>query len=122
MKVPLWTPSDERIKKIAAKARGYLYLVSVLGVTGIRDQVSEGAIDLLKRVGKHTDIPLALGFGISAPDHAKTCAAAGADGVIVGSAIVEIVERNLGNPDAMARELKAYVSRMKEATLKKRLR
>lgn len=110
------TTSEERIKKITAKARGYLYLVAVLGVTGVRNQVSEGAIDLLHRVRKHTGLPLALGFGISTPAHARTCARAGADGVIVGSAIVEIVERNLKNPDAMERELRDYVIEMKQET------
>jgi len=109
------TTTDERIKKIAARAHGYLYLVAVLGVTGIRDTVSSGAIDLLQRVRKHTAIPLALGFGISTPDHAKVCAGAGADGVIVGSAIVNIVEKNLGTPDNMRQDLKAYVELMKKA-------
>jgi tryptophan synthase alpha chain len=109
------TTTDERIKKIAAKARGYLYLVTVLGVTGVRDQVSYGAINLLHRVRKHTDLPLALGFGISTPAHAHTCARAGADGVIVGSAIVEIVEKNLEKPDIMERELQDYVVQMKKA-------
>jgi tryptophan synthase alpha chain len=109
------TTSDERIKKIAANARGYLYLVAVLGVTGVRDQVSDGAIDLLNRVRRHTKLPLALGFGISTPAHARTCAHAGADGVIVGSAIVEIVEKNTGKPDRMERDLKAFVSQMKKA-------
>lgn len=109
------TTSDERIKKITAKARGYLYLVAVLGVTGVRDQVSEGAIELLHRVRRHTKLPLALGFGISTPAHAATCARAGADGVIVGSAIVDIVGRNQNNPDTMERELKDYVQGMKLA-------
>jgi tryptophan synthase alpha chain len=109
------TTSDERIKTIAARAHGYLYLVAVLGVTGVRDTVSSDAIDLLQRVRKHTAIPLALGFGISTPDHAKICAKAGADGVIVGSAIVDIVGRNPGNPDKMERDLKAYVTQMKNA-------
>jgi tryptophan synthase, alpha subunit len=108
------TTSNERIKKIAARAHGYLYLVAVLGVTGVRDTVSSGAIDLLQRVRKHTALPLALGFGISTPDHAKICAQAGADGVIVGSAIVDIIERDLGNPETMARDLKSYVSAMKK--------
>jgi len=108
------TTSDERIKKIAARAHGYLYLVAVLGVTGVRDTVSSGAIDLLHRVRNHTKIPLALGFGISTPDHAKVCSAAGADGVIVGSAIVDIVGRNSGNPDKMVQNLKAYVGQMKK--------
>jgi tryptophan synthase alpha chain len=109
------TTSNERIKKIAARAHGYLYLVAVLGVTGVRDTVSSGAINLLQRVRKHTAIPLALGFGISTPDHAKVCAGAGADGVIVGSAIVDIIEKDLGNPDNMIGNLKAYVEQMKKA-------
>jgi tryptophan synthase alpha chain len=108
------TTSDERIKKIAAKARGYLYLVAVFGVTGVRDQVSDGAIDLLHRVRTQTKLPLALGFGISTPAHAKTCARARADGVIVGSAIVEIIEKNLGKPDIMEQALKTYISQMKK--------
>ena len=107
------TTTDDRIKKIAAKSHGYLYLVAVLGVTGVRDQVSDGAIDLLHRVRKHTSLPLALGFGISTPAHARTCARAGADGVIVGSAIVEIVGRNLKNPDMMVLELQNFVRSMK---------
>ena len=109
------TTSGDRIDKIAKRARGYLYLVAAFGVTGVREQVSEGAIDLLHRVRRHTALPLALGFGISTPAHAQTCARAGADGVIVGSALVGIVERYLSEPDAMARELKEYVSAMKEA-------
>ena len=109
------TTSDKRMEKIVRRARGYLYLVSVLGVTGARERVSDEALALLARVRKHTKLPLALGFGISTPEHVKTCAAAGADGVIVGSAIVSIVERNLRNPDVMEREIKKYVSRMKAA-------
>jgi tryptophan synthase alpha chain len=109
------TTADDRIKKIAALAHGYLYLVAVLGVTGVRDTVSSGAIDLLQRVRKYTQIPLALGFGISTPDHARICAEAGADGVIVGSAIVDIVEKNLGQPDNMERNLTVYVTQMKKA-------
>lgn len=112
------TTSDERVKKIAERAGGYLYLVTVLGVTGVRENVSSGAIELLDRVRKQTDLPLALGFGISLPEHAKTCAGAGADGIIVGSAIVDIVERNSGDPDAMERDLKAYVIQMKNTLLK----
>lgn len=108
------TTSDERIQRIAKRAQGYLYLVAVLGVTGVRDTVSSGALELLGKVRKHTGIPLALGFGISTPPHAKICAEAGADGIIVGSAIVDIIEKNLGNPDTMERDLKRYVSAMKK--------
>ena len=84
----------------------------------MREKVSEGAIDLLHRVRMHTPLPLALGFGISTPAHAHTCTRAGADGVIVGSAIVEIVERHLKDPDAMERALKEYVSAMKKALIR----
>ena len=109
------TTSDDRMKRIAARAHGYLYLVAVLGVTGVRETVSGGAIDLLQRVRRLTPIPLALGFGISTPAHAKICAEAGADGIIVGSAIVDIVERDQKSPDAMARDLETYVAQMKRA-------
>jgi tryptophan synthase alpha chain len=68
-----------------------------------------------------TPLPLALGFGISTPTHAHTCARSGADGVIVGSAIVEIVERTLKDPDAMEHELEEYVSAMKKALIKDQL-
>ena len=108
------TTSDERIRAIAARAKGYLYLVSVLGVTGARDRVDAGAIELLHRVRRHTELPIAPGFGIAAPDHARAFAEAGADAVIVGSAIVRIVEQYKDRPDNMERELKAYVVRMKE--------
>jgi tryptophan synthase alpha chain len=112
------TTSDKRIKKIAEKARGYLYLVAVLGITGVRDQVSDEAIDLLHRVSRLTSLPLAIGFGISTPAQVQTCTRAGTDGVIVGSAIVEIIERNLKAPEAMERELKEYVSAMKKAIIR----
>lgn len=108
------TTTDARIQKIVKQAEGYLSLVAVLGVTGVRKTVSSDAIDLLRRVRMHTDLPLALGFGISSPEHARACAAGGADGVIVGSAIVNIVEQHLEDLPAMERELRGYVSRMKE--------
>jgi tryptophan synthase alpha chain len=110
------TTSDERMDIIVRRARGYLYLVSVLGITGARKTVSPEALALLQRVRKHTSLPLALGFGISTPDHVKTCREAGADGVIVGSAIVDIVEKNLGDVLAMEKELRHYVAGMKTAT------
>jgi tryptophan synthase alpha chain len=100
---------------IVSRARGYLYLVSVLGVTGARKTVAPEALALLRRVRKHTDLPLALGFGISTPDHVKTCRDAGADGVIVGSAIVDIVERHIRDPGTMETALRDYVAEMKNA-------
>jgi tryptophan synthase alpha chain len=113
------TTSEERMDAIVRHARGYLYLVSVLGVTGARKEISSEAVSLLQRVRKHTSLPLAIGFGISTPDQVATFSSAGADGVIVGSAIVEIVERNLGNTGTMEHELKKYVSLMRDAANKK---
>jgi tryptophan synthase alpha chain len=109
------TTSDGRLEKIAQKAQGFLYLVSVLGVTGARSSVPPAAFDLVRRVKAVTDLPVALGFGISTPDHARQVAKSGADAVIVGSAIVDIIERTIGNPDAMEHELAGFIARMKQA-------
>ncbi|MDD1696662.1 MAG: tryptophan synthase subunit alpha, partial [Methanoregula sp.] len=108
------TTTEQRIKKIVAKAGGYVYLIAALGVTGVRDQVSRDAIDLLNRVRRHTTLPLALGFGISNPAQARICSRSGADGIIVGSAIVEIVEQNLKDPEEMVCQLNDFVSSMKK--------
>jgi len=107
------TTTDERIRAIASRARGYLYLVSVLGVTGVRESVDTEAIELLRRVRRHTSLPLAPGFGISTPQHVQTFAEAGADAVIVGSAIVRIVEQYRNEPEVMEEELRSYVRQMK---------
>jgi len=109
------TTGDERLRTIAANAGGFLYLVSVLGVTGARAGVPQAAFDLVRRVKAVTDLPVALGFGISTPDQVASCAAHGADGVIVGSAIVDIIERTISNPDAMEQELADFIARMKRA-------
>ena len=109
------TTSDARLRTIAANAGGFLYLVSVLGVTGARSGVPQAAFDLVRRVKAVTDLPVALGFGISTPDQVASCAAHGADGVIVGSAIVDIIERTIHDPDAMEQELAGFIGRMKRA-------
>ncbi len=86
--VPLVAPTtpEERLGAIGARARGFLYTVSVTGTTGERAAVDAG--DLLARVRAHTQVPLALGFGIATPEQAAAAADAGADGVIVGSRLV----------------------------------
>jgi tryptophan synthase alpha chain len=116
------TTSDERLRTIAANAGGFLYLVSVLGVTGARSGVPQAAFDLVRRVKAVTDLPVALGFGISTPDQVASCAAHGADGVIVGSAIVDIIERSISTPDAMEQELADFIARMKQAAVGSRPR
>lgn len=83
------TPS-ERMESIARTAKGFIYLVSVTGVTGERKSISEGLGDLIARVREHTDIPVCVGFGISTPEQAKEVGQM-ADGVIVGTACVKTI-------------------------------
>ena len=84
--------SEERIKMIAADAEGFVYAVSSLGVTGVRNEIKTDLESITAAVKEATDIPVAIGFGISTPEQAKKYAAV-SDGVIVGSAIVKIIEQ-----------------------------
>jgi len=89
------TSSDERLKRIAQASTGFVYAVSRTGVTGARKQLTDDAQKLVRRLRKHTTVPIAVGFGISTPEQ---FAAVGkfADAAVVGSAIVETVELNPG--------------------------
>jgi tryptophan synthase alpha chain len=107
--------SDERLDLVAGSGSGFLYLASLLGVTGARDRLSGDASRLISRVRPRTRLPLAVGFGISRPEHARTLKDAGADGVIVGSAIVKIVEKQAGNPERMVPEIREFVAGMRRA-------
>jgi tryptophan synthase alpha chain len=88
--VPLVAPTTppERLAEIGARARGFLYTVSVVGITGERAALSDRFAEVVKRAKSSTTVPVALGFGISTPEHAREAAAAGADGVIVGTRLV----------------------------------
>jgi tryptophan synthase alpha chain len=88
--VPLVAPTtpDNRLRAIGAHARGFLYTVSVAGTTGERRAVDDSIRDLVARAQAHTDVPVAVGFGIGTPDQARAVADAGARGVIVGSRLV----------------------------------
>jgi tryptophan synthase alpha chain len=88
--VPLVAPTtpDERLAAIGAKARGFVYTVSVTGITGERVALADKFAEVVARAAAHTDVPVALGFGISTPEQAAQAAQAGADGVIVGSRLV----------------------------------
>jgi tryptophan synthase alpha chain len=105
------TTSDDRIKRSAALGRGFLYVISRLGVTGARDALARDIEPLLGRVRKQSDLPVAVGFGISRPDHvAQACRHA--DAAVVGSALVqEIAARSTAGdlPDRVA----AYVQWLK---------
>jgi tryptophan synthase alpha chain len=88
--VPLVAPTtpEERLAAIGAQARGFLYTVSVTGTTGERATLADTFAAVVERAKAHTAAPVALGFGIATPEHAAQAAAAGADGVIVGSRLV----------------------------------
>jgi tryptophan synthase alpha chain len=107
--------SEERLPLIAGSGSGFLYLASLLGVTGARERLSGEVSALITRVRPHTRLPLAVGFGISRPEHAAALRAAGADGVIVGSAVVDLVEKNIRDPEMMGREIRVFAAGMREA-------
>ena len=103
--------SKERIQMIAGDASGFIYVVSSLGVTGMRSEIKTDLNAILSDIREVTDLPLAVGFGINTPEQAKNIGQF-ADGVIVGSAIVKIIEE-YGEDASDA--LKDYVSSMKRA-------
>ena len=109
------TSTDARLKAIARKSSGFIYAVSRLGVTGARKELSADAKDLIKRLRKHTSLPIAVGFGISTAEQ-FAAAAKFADGVVVGSAIVETIERNPGRePLAVANFIRGLKRRASTA-------
>ena len=103
--------SGQRISMIAKQAKGFIYLVSSLGVTGMRSNITTDIGSMVKIIKETTDVPVAVGFGISTPEQARAMNAV-ADGAIVGSAIVKIVEKY--GRDA-AGPVGEYVKRMKDA-------
>lgn len=105
--------SDKRIAMIAREAEGFLYIVSSLGVTGTRSEITTDLSSIIKVVRENTDIPCAIGFGISTPGQAKEMAEI-ADGVIVGSAIIKLIEK-YGRESI--KTVEEYVISMKEAVL-----
>ena len=111
--VPLVAPTtpDDRLTAIGAKARGFLYTVSVTGTTGERDTLSDTFASVVGRAKAHTDAPVALGFGIATPEHAVQAADAGAEGVIVGSRLV----RAAGESEDPAGAVREVVAGMAEA-------
>jgi tryptophan synthase alpha chain len=104
--VPLVAPTtpDERMAAIGSRARGFVYTVSVTGTTGERAALSDRFGSIIAHAKRHTEVPVALGFGISAPAQAAQAADAGADGVIVGSRLVRAAAES-DDPAAAVREL-----------------
>ena len=107
------TTTDARIRKAAQRGRGFLSGISRLGVTGARDRVASGAEELVARIRAHTDLPIALGFGISTPEHVAEVGVY-ADAAVVGSALVALVAEASGSADLLAR-VDAYVRSLRQA-------
>ena len=103
--------SADRIGRIAKAADGFIYLVSSLGVTGMRSEINTDLSSIVAVIREHTNVPCAIGFGISTPGQAKQMASI-ADGAIVGSAIIRLLEQY--GKEAPA-HIGAYVRQMKEA-------
>lgn len=104
---------DDRLEEIGRHCSGFVYCVSLLGITGDSRGPAAGVSDYLARVRKHVNVPLALGFGIDGPEKAAA-AASSADGVVVGSAIVKLVERYEGT-DRLIPEVSSFISSLKKA-------
>lgn len=108
--------NNERLKEITKKVGGFIYIASVMGTTGARTEIESNTTELIKRIKKHTTIPTCVGFGISKPEHVKEVLNAGADGAIVGSALINIIADNLNDTEKMFSKIGEYVSIMKQAT------
>lgn len=110
------TSTDDRIKLVAKVTQGFVYYVSLTGVTGAKLAVQNSIEDALLRIKSVTDKPVSVGFGISSPDQAAQVAMWGADGVIVGSALVRVIEENIGNAELVHR-VAAFVKALKQGVL-----
>lgn len=96
------TSTDERIKLVAESSTGFIYAVSRTGVTGVRQTLSESASELVGRVRRSTSLPVAVGFGVSTPEHVEEVWRH-ADAAVVGSRIVAEIEEHAGEPDLVKR-------------------
>ena len=112
--IRLVTPStdDNRIESVLHNVSGFIYYISVLGVTGTRRAMTDHVDEAVVRLRQYTDLPIAVGFGIKTPEHARSVAEK-ADGIVIGSAIVDLVKENLqsdGSPNAgIAKTVHSYI-------------
>jgi tryptophan synthase alpha chain len=115
--VPLIAPttSPERMAVIGGTARGFLYVVGVTGTTGERSSDGDGRRELLASARASTRVPVALGFGISTPDQAAAAAAAGADGVIIGSRLVRAAGEGSEAPATIAELVRDFAAALATA-------
>jgi tryptophan synthase alpha chain len=109
------TTTEDRLKRIADAASGFIYVMNVEGVTGVRESLRDHALRIIERVRRYTDIPILAGFGISNMEQVEAVISAGADGVIAGSVFARIYEGNLENPEVALPEIARLVKEMKYA-------
>lgn len=114
------TTTAKRMAKILDAAAGFIYVVSLLGVTGTRDTVSDTIQPLIKSIREQEvsvgkEVPLAVGFGISQPEHVRTVCAF-ADGAIVGSAFIKLIEEELDSRNKMLQRIENFTRSLKAGT------
>ncbi len=109
------TSPQPRVRTIAAASKGFIYYVSLRGVTGVRSVLSEDLDANIQMIRAETDLPLAVGFGVATPEQVRMVSRV-ADGVIVGSAIVSLLEQTAGQPDQLKRA-GDFVASLKAATI-----
>ena len=105
------TSTERRLKLVTQYSTGFVYLVSRTGVTGEQDSLSAAVAPLVRAMRAVTDLPLAVGFGISRPEHVRELSAQ-VDAVVVGSALVRVIEKHAESPH-LAQELEAFVRQLK---------
>ncbi|MDD4956168.1 MAG: tryptophan synthase subunit alpha [Candidatus Omnitrophica bacterium] len=108
------TTSMKRTREISNMSGGFLYYVSLTGVTGERTGLAHGLKSRVEKLRKISNVPVCVGFGISTPAQARDIASV-SDGVIVGSAVIKIIEKNLGNRERMLRTVRKFVRDMADA-------
>ena len=105
------TTTDERLRKAASLGSGFLYAISRLGVTGARDRLADGAQEMVQRIRRVSDLPVALGFGISKPEHVREVGR-WADAAVIGSALVSVIA-DAGASDDLDGRVEEYVRWLK---------
>jgi tryptophan synthase alpha chain len=108
------TTTDDRLREAGRLGQGFLYAISRLGVTGVRESVAATAAPLVRRIREATTLPVAVGFGLSRPEHVRDVMAF-ADAAVVGSALVDIVARTAADGDDVAPAVEAFVRWLKGA-------
>ena len=110
------TTTDERMSLITQYSQGFLYYISVVGITGTRDKLPEDVLQNINKLKKMTTTPIAVGFGVSTPEQARLIGGI-ADGVIVGSAIIKEIEKYLNEPsEKLVNKVGEFVGQLIEGT------